>query len=191
MPRTLTRLALLVAGCVSLAASGQQAGDHAHHAPLPMDGVIGEIDVDFELLDRAGELVRDEDFRGRYILLAFGFTRCETVCPLLAFSMGQALEATSEDAVGIFVSVDTERDTVEMTDRYAAGFSERMIGLGGDYERINAVTGNFNVNYAVTKTRDSYVVQHTANIYLIGPDGALRDVFAVNATPDMLVDAMQ
>ena len=153
--------------------------------------LIDEIRVDFELLDADGVLVTDESYRGKYVLLAFGFTHCETVCPLMVFTMAQALSSTSENAVGIFVSVDTERDSPAITHRYASGFDERMIGLGGDYARINAVTGNFNVSYAVTKTRDSYVVQHTANIFLISPAGELRELFSVNARPDEIVQAMQ
>ena len=184
-------LKFLAVGFLSANVSAQGSTDHVHHAPLPGATLFDAINVDFELLDSAGQVVADEAFRGKFVLLAFGFTRCETVCPILAYTMGQALDDTNEDAVGIFVSVDTERDTPEITHGYASRFSQRMIGLGGDYERINAVTDNFNVNYAVTKTRDSYVVQHSSNIFLIGPDGELRDVFPVNVTADALLAAMR
>jgi protein SCO1/2 len=172
-------------------AIAQENADHAHHQPASGMPIIDEIRVDFELLDTDGALVTDESFRGQFVLLAFGFTHCETVCPIMAFTMAQALAGTDENAVGFFVSVDTERDSPASTHRYAAAFDERMIGLGGDYARINAVTGNFNVSYAVTKTRDSYVVQHTANIFLIDPAGELREVFSVSARPDDIVEAMQ
>jgi cytochrome oxidase Cu insertion factor (SCO1/SenC/PrrC family) len=57
------------------------------------DGNLGGIEVDFELLDRNGKLVHDEDFRGRYVVLAFGYTHCPYVCPTLAFNIGAALAA--------------------------------------------------------------------------------------------------
>lgn len=163
---------------------------HGKPMPLPTD-VNADVRVDFELLDRDGNVVRDEDFRGRWLLLGFGFTHCPHICPMMAFNMGGALAATQLPAAGVFVSVDTERDTPAVSDDYAASFGERMLGLGGSIEQINAVAKNFKVSYVVTKTQNTYTVQHTANIYLIGPDGELVDTFAVNTPAAELVAAMQ
>jgi protein SCO1/2 len=149
-----------------------------------------QVVVDFELLDRTGRNVRDEDFRGRYLLLGFGFTNCPHICPMMAFNMGQALQATDREAAGVFVSVDTERDDAATADDYAARFGERMLGLGGRLEQINAAAKNFKVSYAVTKTQNTYTVQHTATIYLIGPDGNLLDTFAVSTPAAEIVAAM-
>jgi protein SCO1/2 len=91
---------------------------------------------------------------------------------------------------GIFVSVDTERDTPRVTQDYASHFGEGMIGLGGNIEQINAAAKNFKVSYAVTKTQDNYTVQHTANVFLIDPDGALVDVFNFSTKPEVLLKAI-
>ena len=177
-------------------AFSQGQGEHLHHnlgnaADMASINNFHGIKASFEWLDRNKATVTEENFRGRYVLLAFGFTHCEQICPLMAFNMASVLEATERDAVGIFVSVDTERDTPIVTDNYASAFGDRMIGLGGDYEQVNSAAGNFKLSYAVTKTQSNYTVQHTANIYLMGPDGDLQNIFAVNTPPEEILLAIR
>ena len=184
----------VAAWLVGAAASAQMAmGDHAGHmaAAMPGTDATSEIVVDFELVDRDGNTVTDEDFRGRHVLLGFGFTHCEHICPLMGLHMGQAVEAADVPVTGIFVSVDTERDTAAINDDYARHFGDAMLGLSGTIEQINAATKNFKVSYAVTKTQDAYTVQHTANIFLIDPDGELVDVFPFTTTPNDIVEALR
>ena len=169
-------------------------GSHADHfvevQPVNNDP-LGDIVVKFDLIDRDGNIVSAEDFQGQYILLGFGFTHCPTVCPMMVLNMGKALRDVEADAMGIFVSVDTERDSPTTTDDYASRFGERMMGLGGSIEQINTVASNFKVSYAVTKTQNNYTVQHTANVYLIDPLGKLVDVFTFSTPADALIQAMQ
>ena len=145
--------------------------------------VLDSIKVDFELLDRNGKLVQYEQFRGKNVLLAFGFTHCMHICPLIAANMANSLKVSDKDAVGIFISVDTERDTAAITDDYAKKYSDRILGLGGSIKQISAAVKNFNATYVVTKSEDNYTVQHTPSIFLIGPDGNMIEVFAMNAPP--------
>ncbi len=166
------------------------AADTANHESLDNANAHG-IDVEFELLDRDGNVVTDEDFLGRHVLLGFGFTNCAHICPMMALNMGKALEMTDLDAAGIFISVDTERDSPQVTDDYASNFGASMIGLGGSYAQVSAAAANFKVSFAVTKTQDNYTVQHTANVYVIGPAGELKDVFTFATSPDVLLGAMQ
>ncbi len=166
------------------------AADTANHDSLDSANAHG-IDVDFELLDRHGNVVTDEDFLGRYVLLGFGFTHCAHICPMMALNMGKALSMTELDAAGIFISVDTERDSPKVTDDYASNFGDRMLGLGGNYERVSAAAANFKVSFAVTKTQNNYTVQHTANVYVIDPAGGLLDVFTFATSPETLLGAMR
>lgn len=176
-----------------------QTDPHAEHAMASADATHEALDssnlhgisVDFELLDRDGNVVTDEDFRGRHVLLGFGFTHCAHICPMMALNMGKALSMADSDAVGIFVSVDTERDSPARTDDYAANFGESMLGLGGDYDRVSAAAKNFKVSYAVTKTQNNYTVQHTANVYVIDPQGQLTDVLTFSTAPEVLLGAIQ
>ncbi|MDT8399129.1 MAG: SCO family protein [Pseudomonadales bacterium] len=169
-----------------LAAEAQM--DHSehmgmHHATPENEffGHDGKAKVDFELLNAAGELVRDEQFRGQYLLLTFGFTHCEHICPLMGATMGAVLRTLKQPAAGVFVSIDTERDTPVVTNTYAQAFNGKMQGLGGTYAMINSAADNFHISYVVTKTQNAYTVQHTANIFLIDPAGKLLETFPLDA----------
>jgi len=178
------------------AASAQNDADdsgHVHEHAISSEPMFGnpleDIVVDFDLVDRDGRTVTAEDFRGSHVLLGFGFTHCPDVCPLMVLNMGKAVGDT--DAVGIFISVDTERDSPEIADQYASRFGERMIGLSGNVSQINAAANNFRVSYVVTKTQNAYTVQHSANVFLIDPDGRLVDVFNFSTPGEELAAAMR
>jgi protein SCO1/2 len=149
------------------------------------------IKPEFKLVNSSGEVVTELDMRGHYVLLAFGFTHCLHICPMMAANMAMALKAAGQDALGIFISVDTERDTPAVVQAYASSFHPSMIGLGGSYQQISAAANNFKVSFVVTKSHQAYTVEHTSDIFLIGPDGSLIDVFALNASPRVMADAMQ
>ncbi len=193
-------IAMALAMGFVVAGPAQAQADHAAHARTLAEDTVNHdsidsanahgITVDFELLDRHGNVVTDEDFLGRYVLLGFGFTHCPHICPMMALNMGKALSLTDVDAAGIFVSVDTERDSPEVTDDYASNFGDSMLGLGGSYERVSAAATNFKVSFAVTKTQDNYTVQHTANVYVIDPAGELTDVFTFATSSETLLEAI-
>lgn len=164
--------------------------EHVEPAAATRELELSGIRVDFELLDRDGRTVRDEDFRGRYLLVGFGFTRCTDVCPAMAFNIARALE-TNAAAAGVFVSVDTERDGPASTDDYARGFHERLTGLGGSLAQVNQAAANFQVSYVVTKTQNAYTVQHTSYVYLIDPRGDLAQVFSFTTPPNEIAAAMR
>jgi protein SCO1/2 len=155
------------------------------------DSVLDEIIVDFELVKRDGEHVRYEEFEGKNVLIAFGFTHCAHICPMIAANMSRALKVSDKEALGIFVSVDTERDTPEITDNYAGSFGDDMVGLSGSHQQVSAAAKNFNVTFVVTKSEDNYTVQHTPSIFLIGPDGQVIDVFAMNTPAGDIAAAMK
>jgi protein SCO1/2 len=189
---------MLAAGvCASIQASAQ---DHVHQHDTSAAGAadtaqlmssLTGIQPDFELLDRSGRLVSDQDFRGRYVLLGFGFTRCTDVCPLMALNMARVLQAIDQPAAGVFISVDTERDSPETVDNYTRSFDERIVGLSGSVEQINATVENFNAKYVVTKSQDGTTVQHTSHIYALDPEGRLIDVFAFMTPAEDIAAALR
>lgn len=148
---------------------------------------LDNVLVDFELLDQNSHSVKAQDFLGKYVLLGFGFTHCGHVCPVMAATMSKVLRETDKEVAGIFVSVDTERDTPAVTHRFAASFGENMLGLSGSYQQIAIAVKNFKASFAVTKTQRSYTVQHTSNIYVIDPEGKLVGLFALNAAPSEIL----
>lgn len=171
---------------VNLLLVGAATGVRADSPP-----VLDAVKVDFELHDRNGDLVRADEFQGQNVLLAFGFTNCAHICPMIAANMARAIRATDKDAIGIFISVDTERDSPAVTDDYARKFGDKMLGLGGSHHQVSAAAKNFNVAFVVTKSEENYTVQHTPSIFLIGPDGDVIDVFAMNTPSDDIVAAMR
>lgn len=200
-----TMFSLLLCGiCASILHAAQlhaaDVGAHRQHMPY-MDPATAAESIDatrhwkinpgFELLDQNGDSVTLADFKGKYLLVTFGFTHCEHICPLMAATMGAVLNKLAAPAAGIFISVDTERDSPALTTAYAQVFSSKMTGLGGDFSLVNAAAANFGVSYAVNKTRESYSVQHTANIFLLDPAGALLDIFPLNATVEDILDKIK
>ncbi len=160
-------------------------------AAKPAVDVLEGIDVDFDLVGAGGRRVTDEDLAGHHVLLVFGFTHCPYVCPTMTAAVAAAIASSSADATGVFISVDTERDTPDVTNAYAAGFGERMLGLSGSYEQVAEAAKHFKITFAVTKTQGAYTVQHTANIYVIRPNGSLKAVFPMDATPAVLAAALR
>ena len=110
---------------------------------------------------------------------------------MIAANMARAIRATDKAALGIFISVDTERDSPQITQDYASKFGDHMIGLSGSPQQVSDAANNFSVTYVVTKSQSTYTVQHTPNIFLIGPDGTFIDMFAMNAASADIVAAMQ
>ena len=164
---------------------------HDMSKDMSSDTGLSDMSLDFELLNHQGETVTAKDFLGKNVLLSFGFTQCVHICPLIAFNMANTLKVADKDAIGIFVSVDNERDTPAITHEYASQFGDDMIGLSGSYEQLSAAAKNYNATFIVTKSEDAYTVQHTPSIFLVGPDGQLIDVFAINSAPADIVAAMK
>ncbi|MGI9270521.1 MAG: SCO family protein [Woeseiaceae bacterium] len=152
---------------------------------------LGTVTTEFALLNRDGDIVHLSEFLGQNVLVTFGFTNCAHICPMIAANMASAIRASDKDAMGIFISVDTERDSPQITDDYARKFSNWMFGFSGSHQQVSEAAINFNVTFVVTKSQDNYTVQHTPSIFLVGPDGQLIDTFAMNTPPDDIAAAMQ
>ena len=198
LARNLLPLLAMSAGALLAAEDRTAVMEAMHHDnPLAMsmaenlNAADREIKVDFELLGIDGKPVTDEDFRGRYLLLTFGFTHCEHICPMMGATIGRVLENTDIPAAGLFISIDPERDTPAITHRYAQLFSDAFIGASGNYDAINRAAENFLISYVVTKTQQSYTVSHTANIFLVSPEGEFLEIFPLNATPDEIDTALK
>jgi len=172
----------------------QSAYDHSNYylsSAVQSNNFLDDISINFELLDREDKLVSDEDYRGKYILLSFGVTHCEYICPMVVSNMAKAIELTDKNIVGLFVSIDAERDTPAITNCYAKSFNKKIVGLSGSYKQVSNAANNFKVSFAITKTQNNYTVQHTSNVYLIGPDDKLWEVSTINASPVKIFKAIK
>lgn len=130
-----------------------------------------------ELTDHTGRQRRLEDFRGKAVVLFFGFTHCPDICPTTLADLSQAIKQLGSDAQRVqvlFVTVDPERDTREALAKYVTAFDPRFLGLSGDAAATQKVAKEFRIYYEKRKTGDAYSVDHSAQSYVIDPQGRLR-----------------
>ncbi|THF67583.1 SCO family protein [Pseudothauera nasutitermitis] len=134
-----------------------------------------------------GGAVSDEDFRGRFQLITFGYTFCPDICPTTLLDMAEALRQLDGLPVqGLFVTVDPQRDTREVLKTYTAYFDPRILGLGGSPELVARAAANFRVRYARVETGpdpENYAVDHAAGLYLLDKDGLFLRKFAYGTPP--------
>jgi protein SCO1/2 len=136
----------------------------------------------FSLIDHTGTAVTDTTYRGRMMLIFFGFTHCPDICPTELQVMAEVLDRLGEDAVRvapIFISVDPERDTPEALARYVDLFDPRIIGLTGTPEQIGAVARAYRVYYAKVHPPESttYTMDHSSFVYLMDAEGRFAALF--------------
>ena len=130
-----------------------------------------------DLTDHTGKPRHLQDFRGKAVVLFFGFTHCPDVCPTTLAEMAQAVKQLGPDAERVqvvLVTVDPERDTREALAKYVTAFDPRFLGLYGDLEATRRVAKDFKIYFEKRKTGDTYSVDHSAQSYVIDPQGRLR-----------------
>ncbi len=150
----------------------------------------------FTLTAHTGERVTPESFRGRYMLIYFGYTYCPDVCPGALQIVSVALDALGEKAEQvqpIFITVDPQRDTVEQMAQYVPYFSDRLIGLTGSEEEIAEAAHAYRVYYARAEDDSSteYLMDHTSILYLMDPEGNFVAHFPYGTDPDALTKELQ
>ena len=132
----------------------------------------------FTLEDGSGKAVTDRDFRGKYMLVYFGYTFCPDVCPTTLSAVADAMDRLGPDAAKVrplFITVDPRRDTPPVVKKYAAAFGPEITGLTGTPEAIARVAKEYRVYYAEHRTGpgpDDYSMDHSSVLYLMDPNGA-------------------
>ena len=157
----------------------------------PVAAVPGHVAVPggpFALTDHRGQAMSDRDFRGGLVLIVFGYTYCPDVCPTTLQRVANALDLLGEEAEGVqplFVTIDPERDTPEVLAGYVAAFHPRLVGLTGTREQIERMARNYRVYHArVDMEEGDYLMDHSAFIYLTGPDGRPLTYFPHDLPPE-------
>ena len=134
---------------------------------------------DFSLTDHHGQLRSLKDLRGKVVVVFFGFTQCPDVCPTSMQELAEvkaALGADGERLQGIFISVDPERDTLELLKAYMENFDPSFLALRPTPEQLPALAKDFKIYYKKVDgtTPTSYSMDHSAGSYLYDPQGRLR-----------------
>jgi protein SCO1/2 len=184
-------LGLVIAVAVRLWPSG-----NAHLAKTLEKDVTGAavIGGPFTLTDQHGTRISDGSFRGRLMLVYFGYSYCPDVCPtdLAAMSTAIDLLGLSGDAVQpIFITIDPERDTVQRLAEYASLFHPRLVALTGSPDEIRQVASEYRVYFEKSGSGPNYQVNHSDIIYLMDRDGRFITHFGQGTTPEQIAAAIR
>jgi cytochrome oxidase Cu insertion factor (SCO1/SenC/PrrC family) len=144
----------------------------------------------FSLTNHSGKTVTDRDFRGRYMLVYFGYSFCPDVCPTTLGVMAEALQKAGGKAqriAPVFITIDPERDTPQVLGEYMKAFGPQFIGLTGSPAAIKDVEKKYRV-YAAKRPLDKggYGMDHSSVLYLMGPDGKMISFYDEAISPDEL-----
>ena len=159
----------------------QQAATEAS-TPVPIGGA-------FTLTDENGQTVTDQTYRGKWLLVFFGFTHCPDVCPTALNDISLTLDQLGPRAnkvYALFITVDPERDTAQLINEYTGSFHSNIIGLTGTPEQIATAAKAYRVYYKKVPTDSGYTMDHSAITYVIDPDGKYAAHFSHQSGPDRM-----
>jgi len=179
----------------SLERRAQPAADNAPAGTVVVAGGVF-IGGPFNLIDHNGRSVTDAAYRGRWMLVFFGYTDCPDECPLTLQKMATALNALgplADRIAPLFITVDPARDTPDRLAGYLANFGSRIIGLTGNSEQIAAVVKAYRVYYSPAEHEQSGadLVGHSTFLYLMDPSGKLDALLRPDISADRLAATLR
>lgn len=186
------RFALIFAACaVAVAAAATVALMLLGPARQTGGRGVALIGGPFELVDHTGATVTDADFRGRLMLVYFGYTWCPDVCPTELQNMSAALDLLGDDAAEvapIFITVDPERDTPEVMADYRQHFHPSLVALTGSPAQVAAAAKTYRIFYGKVPTErpGEYLMDHSSFVYLMDRKGGYLTHFAPNTAPEAM-----
>jgi protein SCO1/2 len=151
----------------------------------------------FTLMAPDGATVTDQTFRGKWLLVYFGYTFCPNTCPMTLNEIATALEKLGTDAAKmqpLFITVDPQRDTREVLEQYTRSFDPRIVGLTGNPQQIDAVIqeyGAYSVRHMTGPGPEDYVMDHSTYLYVMDPGGKFVRAFDADTPGDRIADALR
>lgn len=150
----------------------------------------------FALADSSGRAVTERTYRGKWLLVFFGYTHCADACPLALNKIGIALNQLGPSAVNLqplFITIDPARDTPQAMARYLKSFDPRIVGLTGSDARIAAVAREYRVYFSPTQTaaEKDYQLDHSAFIYVMDPAGKFVEALDPDLSGPALADRLR
>lgn len=149
----------------------------------------------FTLVDSRGKTVTDQAYRGKWMLIYFGYTFCPDACPTALNNISAALEKLGSEADKIeplFITVDPKRDTPQVMTDYLKSFDSRIVGLTGSKTQTDAAAHAYRVYVSAQKSDgDDYLVDHSAYIYVMNPQGKFVSVIPGDMAGDKMADQLR
>jgi protein SCO1 len=161
-------------------------------APFGLQNVTGLLPpLRFSLTNQDGRPVSAEDFRGKVVLLYFGYTNCPDVCPMTLALLDRAVESLGSGAARVrvlFVSVDPARDTTAVLKRYVSAFGPAVVGLRGDDAALGALIRRYRVTYhrEPPDAHGYYAVDHSSAVFIFDRDGDARLLAEESSAPKVI-----
>ena len=148
----------------------------------------------FTLVDGDGRTVTDQTYRGKWLVVYFGFTFCPDACPTALNTIAGALDALGPEAARIqplFITIDPDRDTPPVMKQYVAAFDDRIVGLTGTPQQIAAVAKAYRVYYQKVGDGANYTMDHSTALYVVGPDGRFNSLLAHDLSADEMAKRLK
>ena len=188
--------ALLV--LASLLCGGSAAAEQQPSAAQMMDDLMygrGPVGGSFMLADQTGRQRSDTEFRGKLMIVYFGYSYCPDVCPTDLMAITQALDSLGPLADGVqpvFITIDPERDT-KVLPEYLSAFHQSFVGLTGSPDEIRTVANSYKAFYAKVQDERSgeYSIDHAGVIYLMGRDGKYLGFMPPQTNPERLAEVLR
>ena len=137
--------------------------------------------TEVKLFSHLGKIVNIKDFKGTPTLLFFGFTHCPEVCPTTLSNLLNNIELLEKNKTNyrvLFVTLDPERDTINILNDYLQNFNSSVIGLTGELNEINKFAKNWNIYWEKVSEGDDYTINHTATVFMINKKGNFSGTIA-------------
>jgi protein SCO1/2 len=151
----------------------------------------------FTLTASDGTTVTDQTYRGRWLLVFFGYSSCPDVCPTTLFKIATALQTLGPDAAKlqpVFITVDPQRDTPEVLEEYTRSFDQRIVGLTGTSDQIAAAAqeyGAYSVRHHTGSAGEDYAIAHSSYLYLMNPRGQFVRGVDAGTSADHLAEILR
>ncbi|MGO3122865.1 MAG: SCO family protein [Advenella sp.] len=205
--RFATRTVLAMAMATALAACDNNASDSAGNAvsanATASAGSFTGSDItgtgfgkDIELVDQNGTAIQlQQAYRGKVMVIFFGFTQCPDVCPTTMAELAQVREKLEpeqrEQVQVIMISVDPQRDTPAVMKQYVSAFDPSFVGLTGSDEQIAKVASSFKAYYKKVDSGQSYTMEHSSGLYVLDTEGESRLLIKPNTAPEAIAADIQ
>jgi cytochrome oxidase Cu insertion factor (SCO1/SenC/PrrC family) len=155
----------------------------------------GPVGGPFTLIDHTGRLRSDTEFRGKLMIVYFGYTYCPDVCPTDMMAITQALDSLgplADRIQPVFITIDPERDTTVLAD-YVSAFHRSFVGLTGSPDEVRTVATAYKAFYAKVgdERNGEYSIDHAGVIYLMGGDGTYLGFMPPQTNPDRLAEVLR
>ena len=182
----LVLLLLLLASLTLTACGAYQFKGTSYAEPQPAP--------DFELDATDGQRFRLSDHQGQIVILFFGYTSCPDVCPTTLAEARRILQELGEDAgrvTFVFITVDPERDTLEVLETYVSAFHPDILGLSGATAELEAVRQDYGIfaeKEVLENSAAGYIVNHTARVFLVDAEGQLKLSYRFGTPPEDILE---